>query len=286
MPYLNGQYHMPGAWLDSPVRIVVVGAGGSGSHVIANLAVLHQAMMAMGHPHGLEVRVYDHDEVSEANVGRAKFYPADVGSNKASVIVNRINLCFGLDWGDVPGAFHEGIRSEELTWPDIVIGCVDTRSSRRSIQAAMTRLGHYKEKLWLDLGNGEHDGQVVLGSTGKPDQRMPFVTELYPEMLEAKNDPKDAGPSCSMAEALRKQSAFVNATCAVHAVSMLANLFRTTRLDYSAIFFDISRARSTTLAASPDAWARFGWVPKVPKVRKSPARKPARAARAKSGAVA
>lgn len=280
MPYVNNEYRLPGEWMDRPVRVVVVGAGGSGSHVIANLAVQHQAMLALGHPHGLQVRVYDHDEVSEANVGRAKFYPADVGNNKASVIVNRINLCFGLAWQDVPHAFHESLDVKEREWPDIVIGCVDTRRSRRAIHASLTKhASYFGEKLWLDLGNGEHDGQVVLGSTGKDHERMPFVTDLYPEMLEAKSDPKDAGPSCSMAEALRKQSAFVNSACAMNAVSMLANLFRTARLEYSAIFFDISRGRTTTLAAAPDAWARFGWEPKAPtkraatkRARKAPAR--------------
>ena len=57
----------------------VIGAGGTGSQMLMGLAQLHTAMIALGHPGGLDVTVIDSDQVSEANVGRQMFYPSDVG---------------------------------------------------------------------------------------------------------------------------------------------------------------------------------------------------------------
>ena len=69
-----------------------VGAGGTGSQMMVKLVNLHKAMIALGHPHGLRVKVVDPDVVSHANIGRQNFYPGDVGSFKADVLVTRANL--------------------------------------------------------------------------------------------------------------------------------------------------------------------------------------------------
>jgi PRTRC genetic system ThiF family protein len=257
------RHHLSPELLNRRVKVLVVGAGGTGSHIVADLAVLHQSMLDLGHPHGLHVTVSDFDDVSSANVGRARFYESDVGKNKAAVLVQRINMCFGLDFAAqrVAVSAKSGLREF-----DIVVGCVDTRASRRAIWQSSQGNGMY----WLDLGNGSDDGQVILGQTldrysrdeANRGPRLPCVVELYPEMLNAKNDPKDTGPSCSRAEALRKQSAFVNKTAALNAVSMLSTLFRQGYLDHHAIFFDVRRQKSSVLACDTAVWARFGY--KVP----------------------
>lgn len=148
----------------------------------------------LGHPYGLEVTVVDFDAVSQANVGRARFYESDCGQNKAQVLTNRINLCYGLDFKAVSGKVEE--RSD-LRQMDIIIGCVDTRESRRAISESRTSAGAY----WCDIGNGAYDGQVILGQLPgsyprgvQADQealRLPTVVDLYPEMLDAGLDPKD-----------------------------------------------------------------------------------------------
>jgi len=264
----DGKHFLPEHLLQRTVNVVVVGAGGSGSHVVCDLAVLHQSMLDLGHPNGLDVTVLDFDTVSAANVGRARFYAADCGLNKAQVLVNRINMCYGLQFK----ASSERItpKSSLLAGADIVIGCVDTRESRRAIWSAHRRQNSY----YLDLGNGSDDGQVILGqmpaevrsySGTKEDahQRLPTVIDLYPEMLVRANDPTDSGPSCSRAEALRKQSAFVNKTAALHAVSMLSCLFRDGWIDHHAVFFNVKKNRSSTLACDPAAWQRFGYEAKA-----------------------
>jgi PRTRC genetic system ThiF family protein len=90
-----------------PVRILVVGAGGTGSAIVMGLPYLHQAMRAWGHPFGLEVTLMDGDTVSETNCVRQPFSWSDVGQNKATVLINRINLFWGTKWNALPTSFDE-----------------------------------------------------------------------------------------------------------------------------------------------------------------------------------
>ena len=65
-----------------PVTVFVIGAGGTGSQVITNLARMSMALQALGHP-GLHVTVFDPDTVSQANIGRQLFSETELGLNKA-----------------------------------------------------------------------------------------------------------------------------------------------------------------------------------------------------------
>ena len=238
------------------IKVLVVGAGGTGSHIVTDLAVLHQTMLDLGHAHGLDVTVMDFDDVSEANVGRARFYASDVGQNKAHVLVNRINMCYGYDFDAVEYGVSD-YRNDFGT--DLVIGCVDTRKSRREIWSKFEGRNCY----WMDIGNGAYDGQVILGqcSASNDATRLPTVIDLYPEILDESLDPKDDGPSCSRREALQKQSAFVNKTGALHAINMLSNLFREGHLDHHVNFFNVKNGKSSVLPCDPEVWKRFGYAP-------------------------
>ena len=61
-----------------PVTVFVIGAGGTGSQVITNLARMSMALQALGHP-GLHVTVFDPDTVSQANIGRQLFTGTEQG---------------------------------------------------------------------------------------------------------------------------------------------------------------------------------------------------------------
>ena len=49
------EHQIPGALLQKKVQITVVGCGGTGSAIAAGLPYLHQAMVGLGHPYGLDV---------------------------------------------------------------------------------------------------------------------------------------------------------------------------------------------------------------------------------------
>ncbi|MFD2274263.1 ThiF family adenylyltransferase [Undibacterium arcticum] len=65
--------------LQQKVRVAVIGAGGTGSQVLNGLVRLHLALLAFGHPGGLDVTLWDDDQVSEANVGRQSFFSRRCG---------------------------------------------------------------------------------------------------------------------------------------------------------------------------------------------------------------
>ena len=233
------EHCIPTALLEKQVRVTVVGCGGTGSAVSAGLPYLHQAMLAWGHPQGLRVTFVDGDKVSRTNCVRQPFSESEVGLYKATVLATRINLFWGLDWEGVPEFMDEGWRSET----DILIGCVDTRKSRKMITAT----GAYQNcHYWLDIGNNADSGQFVLGQpenskNRKLQRRLPTVAELFPEIVDTQLDRKDKLPPCSAVEALDRQEPFINQALAYHALAMLARLFRRGRISYQGGFTSLSR---------------------------------------------
>ena len=90
--------------LNREVRVLVVGCGGTGSSIIGGLPYLHQAMLVQGHPYGLHVTVMDGDTVSPFNCVRQPFSRGEIGLYKGIVMVNRINIFWGLNWKAIPRA--------------------------------------------------------------------------------------------------------------------------------------------------------------------------------------
>src|ERR1700730_16363771 len=156
------KHTIPSALLPQrPVRVLVVGAGGTGSSILMGLPYLDQAMRAWGHPYGIEVAMMDADRVTETNCVRQPFSVSDVGQNKAIVLINRINLFWGTEWSAIPAYFHEHSMQRSQDPPtDILIGCVDTRAARKVIEAVLTSRSN-RTYYWLDLGNNSSSGQYV-----------------------------------------------------------------------------------------------------------------------------
>ncbi|MFM0092914.1 PRTRC system ThiF family protein [Paraburkholderia sediminicola] len=270
-------HQMPEHMARQAWRVVVVGAGGTGSAVLPSLARLHHAMLELGHPGGIDCTVYDDDVVSSTNVGRQGFYPNDIGSHKASLIVNRLNVLMGTRWRAVTQRLNGRTAMYNV---DLVVGCVDTRIARKAILESIAGASAY----YLDCGNDTDRGQVILGqmmpraALQKSPHRLPHVGDLFPELIDPSQDAADEAPSCSMAEALRKQSLVINSAIAVQAFNLLWTLFRTGTLKYSGVFVNLATGRTNPIPIDPAAWARFGYeapsapVPKARKSRKSKAK--------------
>lgn len=257
----GGRMHkLPAELLTKTIKVAVIGAGGTGSQVVTMLTQLDHAMRNTGHPGGLQVEVIDDDVVSESNIGRQNFYPTDVGHPKAAVLVHRINMSMGLKW---KASICRLTASDRLDH-DLVLGCVDTRKARLAILRAMER-GTNGLSYWLDFGNRRDSGQAVLGQVSKagrklnPDGKLPHVGELLPEVIDPDYVDPEEGPSCSLAEALTKQSLFINRAVAVHGMSMLAELFRSGGLSHHGVFVNLATGITTSLKVSPEDWARFGY---------------------------
>lgn len=243
--------------LSNVVNVFVVGAGGTGSLVIEGLVKQHMAMKALGHPHGLHVTIMDDDFVSEANVGRQGFYPCDVGLPKAAVLATRINMSYGLDWKAKVARLDESARG---TNADIVIGCVDNRKARKAI------LENFEGSYWLDIGNRLDNGQVILGEIPRQWERqkagrLPHAADLFPEMIDESADAEDDLPSCSLADALEKQSLLVNRGVALYALNLLWELFRFGQIESHGVFVNMKASRTSPLMIDADVWKRMGYNP-------------------------
>ncbi|MBK1666928.1 hypothetical protein CKO28_02580 [Rhodovibrio sodomensis] len=239
---------LPSSFYARPVKVCLAGCGGSGSQVLSGLARLHTCLLAVGHP-GLEVVAVDPDRVSQANVGRQLFAPADLGQFKTDVLINRLNLWYGVGWEARVERLTLETATATIRHCDLLIGCVDTVTARLEIGAAAERVN---AALWLDLGNETTWGQVVLGHP-VPDRpetpRLPTVLELFPHLTDSAGA-EDDGPSCSLAESLTRQSAFINQMMATVALDALWRIFRSGRIDRFAWFVNLADGRMTSLAAT------------------------------------
>lgn len=268
---------IPSHWLTGAVNVLLVGAGGTGSRVVEQLVCLHRALIGLGHPQGLRVTVKDMDKVTESNIGRQAFYPTDVGDYKAIVLANRVNHALGS------GAYWEAdvdpIEDQSnLSKYDLVIGAVDNRAARRSIAiAGAVHSWRRKSPLWwLDFGNRSDDGQVILGEieengtrrSEKDPLRLPHVGEFYPEMLDPKTESDADTPSCSLAEALEKQSLYINQAVSLQGMNILSRLFRYGEISVHGAFVNLEAATVMPLHVDPDIWARFGVGPQAKRRRK------------------
>lgn len=184
----------------------------------------------------------------EANLGRQPFYRCDLGNSKARTLVERVNLAHGLEWravhGRAPGAI--GVADFEL-----VITCVDSAAARRAIGAEIeTVYSHRRPAYWLDLGNRATDGQLLLGqparaADGRPG-RLPTVLEYFPELAD-ESVVEDDAPSCSVAEALERQSLFVNRVIASHALALLFELLGRGSIGHAGAFINLASGQAVPI---------------------------------------
>ena len=245
---------------NQPIHVLIVGAGGTGSAIAMGLPYLDQAMRVWGHRRGLEVTMMDADVVSETNCVRQPFSTSDIGQNKATVLINRINLFWGTKWSALPSHFHaHSFNRYRDACPDIVIGCVDTRAARKIIDQSFTD-ALTSAAYWLDLGNNAASGQYVLGQplnsrNRRRAERLRTVSELYPEIIDAESG-EDPLPSCSAVEALDRQEPFINQTLAASALAMLAQLFRYGKLTHHGAFFNAKTGQMSALPVDPKLWAK------------------------------
>lgn len=143
------------------VCLTLVGCGGTGSHIASGLASIALALQERNVR--LDMRFIDGDRVEPQNVGRQLFSPADVGKAKAAVLADRLNRSYGL----TVAAHNRMLTAADLEPAKdgalyVIVGAVDNPAARAVIAKEVEKA---KGRLWwLDCGNDNHSGQVLLGN--------------------------------------------------------------------------------------------------------------------------
>lgn len=241
----TNRHFLPAGFDHRTINVVLIGCGGNGAQMLMGLASLDTALRALS-ARTLHVTVVDDDTVSEANLGRQPFYRCDLGNSKAKTLTERINIAHGLAWTAVHGRAPDACS---LDGADLVISCVDTAGARRAIGAAIAA-SKQPPAYWLDLGNRARDGQYLLGCPMRQHDRrlarLPTVLEAFPEFADETLAEDDA-PSCSVAEALERQSLFVNRVVASHALSLLFDLLARGSVGHAGAFINLTSGQAAPI---------------------------------------
>jgi PRTRC genetic system ThiF family protein len=244
------------------VTIGLIGCGGTGSHIAQSLARLASHCESTNGPR-IQLVFVDGDTVEAKNVGRQLFSAADVGKNKAQALAGRFGAVFGLNIVAFPHMLQTGTRIANPYAYGILIGAVDSAAGRRAIAG---QLGGYNWKLWIDCGNHEHSGQVVVGNTLTAVQmrgaiqlgmcaKLPAAPLLYPELL--KDAVVQPYQDCARAMEDNAQSLMVNQAMAAIASQYAYRMVIQRRLTtfHTSVDLESLSMRSTPITAAQLAQA-------------------------------
>lgn len=207
---------------------IVIGCGGNGGYFIPQLAraiSIQNRLLTIERRPLHQLTLIDADIVEDKNLTRQNFLPIDVKHNKAKVMANRYGRAFGLEIRVLEGY----MESEEMLKKEIkssglkpvVVGCVDNNKTRALVHNVFKQT---KGMFYLDAGNEEWAGQVVLGYNAggaKPQKGeakphlfdIPSVADIFPEILEA-TDKLPTELSCAERAVSNPQNIFTNMTAA------------------------------------------------------------------------
>lgn len=247
----------------NPVTVNLIGAGGTGSKVLTGLMEINESLLALGHA-GLQVRLWDDDIITSANLGRQRFFECEVGLSKSVALINRINRCTGANWKAETVKFEKnkaGNLLKEMS-ATITISCVDTVNARFGIAEILNEISDNRSyfrnypRYWMDYGNSRYSGQVILSTVGNilqaesekyiPVANLPFVTDEFGDLLR-QSEKEDNTPSCSLEEAFQQQDLFINASLAQLGCKLLWSMFRNGMTKYRGCFHNLEDFRTTPI---------------------------------------
>ena len=230
--------------MDCPVKVVMLGAGGTGGYVAPYLfRLLHM----LDRP--ARFIICDGDLVEAKNLDRQNFVEADLGENKARVLSERYSAVLGMETEYVPNFIETLPELMPLIEPGewetddyprrkvremvLLLGCVDNNRTRQLCHEAFKKS---IDLIYIDSGNGMHTGQIVCGirSGGYTGQVVCGVRKngrtvrrpiggVHPEMLKI-TDRFPSEVSCAEAAQADPQSIVANVTAATAVLTMVYNI--------------------------------------------------------------
>lgn len=162
-------------------HFVIVGCGGTG------YALAEPLLRLLLPQPDVELWLVDGKPVRSANMAR-QFGLGDVGRNKAEALADHLRRlkppATGPHIGVVDRYFESGQLAAHDAWYGAehltVFCCVDSNAARMDIEPLIARR---RDVTYLDGGNEEWDGQVVLYRRRRGKALDPLPSEINPELL-------------------------------------------------------------------------------------------------------
>jgi hypothetical protein len=238
---MSSVYRLTNEFTSRHYVVTVVGCGGTGGFVAESLCRILPANAGLV--------LVDHDQVEERNLTRQAFYREDLGQFKSEVLAHRLARRFGrpVAYSTLPVAMRE------IHLPGLVIGCVDNGLARRDIARSSGDFCSWRS-WWVDAGNGENYGQVVIGNTDTaslwlPDgdiyRGLPLPTTQKPGLLAQAPRARDCA---AIAE---EQGPTINTTMAAVVAEVVRRLIAGT-CPWVQLYLDMEAGTLVPVLATPE----------------------------------
>lgn len=247
--------------------IAVVGCGGTGGFLAEGLCRLFLDT-------SIRVILVDHDRVEERNLLRQNYYPEELGRFKAQALAERLALKYRRPVAYALDPFSSPLEEKSMLGPDwralspgILVGCVDNAPAREAMAQWCSR---WQMGWWVDVGNGQQFGQVLVGNA-PPDRlrgafrekegvciALPRPTDQRPELLVAPTPPLD--PSCAEAVALEQQSPTINQAMAALTLEVVRRLVAG-ELTWIQVALDLEAGTMHPTFATPEVVSQMTGIP-------------------------
>ncbi len=241
------------------LELVLIGCGGTGSWLAPTITRLAWIIQESGKQ--VHICFADPDTIESVNIPRQNFCNAEVGANKAKALALRYSLTWGLDIAAVPERFTTQMVQHRYRTLTLLIGCVDNAAGRSIISSTLDSNSDNQapQVWWLDCGNGENGGQVLLGSAVRSEQMhiafpkprgnialslcmaLPAPSVQHPELLvPLPEEQSEHHLSCAQLAVRNAQSLSINQRVAVEASDYLLRLLVNKNLQRFATYFDMA----------------------------------------------
>jgi hypothetical protein len=234
-------YRLSNDFSNRRFTVTIVGCGGTGGFAAESLSRL-----LPGHA---DLVLVDSDRVEERNLLRQNFYREDLERFKSETLAHRLAQKFDrqVGYSTLP------VAMTELASPGLIIGCVDNGLARRDIARVVKDINH-EQTWWVDAGNGENYGQVLIGNTDVASSylpingvyhNLPLPTIQKPELLNQAPRARDC------AEVAEEQGPTINLTMAAVVVEVVRRLIAGT-CPWVQLYSDMEAGTLVPVLATPE----------------------------------
>ncbi|MCM3443599.1 MULTISPECIES: ThiF family adenylyltransferase [Metabacillus] len=251
--------------------IVQIGTGATGSNVVSHVAQLFSIFNISG-----QYVIVDPDIIESRNLLNQLFLENEVGKKKADVLARRYRAAYQVDIASYSKDYIEDVDSlknlfntdylqigysYDTLYLPIIIGCVDNNYTRQvmhrffesSSRCLLLDVGnesvqapsHYPSRpkdQWTEeelntFNNTGWSGQVVCGLKMNGQTILKPVAEMFPDILEDKDEIAPSQVACSNIIASEPQRLIVNKMAALAVTNYINELFESGVISNHMTFF-------------------------------------------------